>query len=83
MTSTQHTVAIIEDDSELRESFRESLAAAAGWTVTGSFARAETAMPAIQAAPPDVAIVDIQLPGISGIECVRAGSNHSARTPSS
>lgn len=71
MTSTQRTVAIIEDDSGLRESFRESLAAAAGWTVTGSFARAETAMPAIQAAPPDLAIVDIQLPGISGIECVR------------
>ena len=71
MNSALRTIAIIEDDSELRESFRESLAAAEGWTVTGSFARAETAMPAIQAEPPEVVIVDIQLPGISGIECVR------------
>jgi len=47
------------------------LAAVPGWEITGSFARAETAIPAIQDAPPDVAIVDIQLPGISGIECVR------------
>lgn len=65
------TVAIIEDDSELRSLFREMLAAVPGWEITGSFARAETAMPAIQDAPPNVAIVDIQLPGISGIECVR------------
>lgn len=65
------TVALIEDDSELRESFVEMLSAAGGWTVTGSYARAETALDAIESAPPDVAIVDIQLPGISGIECVR------------
>ena len=71
MNSSSRTVAIIEDDSQLRESFRESLSAADGWEVRGSFARAETAIPAMQAAPPDVAIVDIQLPGISGIECVR------------
>jgi DNA-binding NarL/FixJ family response regulator len=71
MKSKVHTVAIIEDDSQLRESFCESLSAADGWAVQGSFARAETAIPAMQAAPPDVAIVDIQLPGISGIECVR------------
>ena len=71
MTEDRHTVAIIEDDSELRESFRETLAASAAWSVVGCFARAETALPAIEAAPPDVAIVDIQLPGISGIECVR------------
>ena len=71
MSEDRHTVAIIEDDSELRESFRETLAASAAWSVVGCFARAETALPAIEAAPPDVAIVDIQLPGISGIECVR------------
>jgi DNA-binding NarL/FixJ family response regulator len=64
-------VVIIEDDSQLRESFGELLTSADGWIVTGRFARAETAIPAIQADPPDLAIVDIQLPGLSGIECVR------------
>ena len=71
MITPPHTVSIIEDDSELRESFREILQAAKGWSVTGAHARSETAMPAILADPPDVAIVDIQLPGLSGIECVR------------
>jgi DNA-binding NarL/FixJ family response regulator len=64
-------VVIIEDDSQLRESFGELLTSADGWIVTGRFARAETAIPAIQADPPDLAIVDIQLAGLSGIECVR------------
>lgn len=71
MKTQTRSIEIIEDDSQLRESFCELLATAADWVVTGSFARAETAIPAIQAHPPDLAIVDIQLPGLSGIECVR------------
>jgi DNA-binding NarL/FixJ family response regulator len=66
-----YRVVIIEDDSELRESFCELLATVERWRVTDRFGRAETAIPAIQADPPDLAIVDIQLPGLSGIECVR------------
>jgi DNA-binding NarL/FixJ family response regulator len=66
-----HRVVIIEDDSQLRESFCELLASVEGWRVTDRFGRAETAIPAIRADPPDLAIVDIQLPGLSGIECVR------------
>lgn len=71
MTPALRSVAIIEDDSDLRESFLEALAPSCGWTVTGSFARAETAIPAIVSDPPLVVIVDIQLPGKSGIECIR------------
>jgi DNA-binding NarL/FixJ family response regulator len=71
MNPKQHTIAIVEDDSQLRKSFIATLAATDSWLVTGSFARSETAIPAIQADPPDIAIVDIQLPGLSGIECVR------------
>lgn len=66
-----HTIAIVEDDSQLRKSFIATLASSEVWLVAGSFARSETAIPAIQADPPNVVIVDIQLPGISGIECVR------------
>lgn len=66
-----HTIAIVEDDSQLRKSFIATLSSTDGWLVAGSFSRSETAIPAIRADPPDLAIVDIQLPGISGIECVR------------
>jgi DNA-binding NarL/FixJ family response regulator len=71
MNATVHQVAIVEDDFQFRESFQEIIANSAAWTVTGCYVRAEAALDAIPAAPPDAMIVDIQLPGISGIELVR------------
>ncbi len=71
MNSRQRTVTIVEDDSILRETFSETLSGAEGWRVTGCYGRAETAIPNIQSDPPDAAIVDIQLPGMSGIQLVR------------
>ncbi len=71
MTTTLHRVAIVEDDSGLRETFEDALSSSGCWQVTSSHARAETALEAIAAAPPDAVVVDIQLPGISGIELVR------------
>ncbi len=71
MIPRKRTVAIVEDDSELRETFLETLLESDRWTVTGCYGRAETALPEIQRDPPDVCIVDIQLPGISGIQLLR------------
>ncbi len=71
MKSVQHKVVIVEDDSEFRESFMETIAASESWVASGSHVRAESALVAIPKAPPDAVIVDIQLPGISGIELVR------------
>jgi DNA-binding NarL/FixJ family response regulator len=71
MNAAVHQVAIVEDDFQFRESFQEIIANSAAWTVTGCYVRAEAALDAIPAAPPDAMIVDIQLPGISGIELVR------------
>lgn len=71
MNAAVHQVAIVEDDFQFRESFQEIIANSAAWAVTGCYVRAEAALDAIPAAPPDAMIVDIQLPGISGIELVR------------
>jgi DNA-binding NarL/FixJ family response regulator len=68
MTSAKRSIAIVEDDSVLRESFREALNASDSWKVTGCYGRAESALPAIQKEPPDACVVDIQLPGLSGIQ---------------
>ena len=71
MTPAKRTIAIVEDDSLLRESFRETLSASDKWTVTGCYGRAETALEGLQQSPPDACVVDIQLPGLSGIQLLR------------
>ena len=62
---------IVEDDSLFRESFMEAIASSESWVVSGCHVRAESALEEIPKDPPEAVIVDIQLPGISGIELVR------------
>jgi DNA-binding NarL/FixJ family response regulator len=71
MNSTPHRVVIVEDDSLFRESFMEAIANSESWVVSGCHVRAESALEEIPQDPPEAVIVDIQLPGISGIELVR------------
>lgn len=71
MKPTPRRVVIVEDDSLFRETFMETLAATSAWIVEGCHVRAESALEAVPLKPPDAVIVDIQLPGISGIELVR------------
>lgn len=71
MTPAKRTIGIVEDDSLLRESFRETLSASDKWTVIGCYGRAETALEGLQKSPPDACVVDIQLPGLSGIQLLK------------
>ncbi|MEI7956637.1 MAG: response regulator transcription factor [Verrucomicrobiota bacterium] len=71
MQPTPRRVAIVEDDSLFRESFLEIIAESDAWVVGGCHVRAESALDDILADPPEAVIVDIQLPGMSGIELVR------------
>lgn len=65
-----HTIALVEDDAPLRETLVEILSGAPGWKLEGTYASAEEALPALAARTPDVVLMDIQLPGASGIDCV-------------
>ena len=53
MIAAKRTIAIVEDDSLLRESFREALSSSEKWTATGCYGRAEAALPAIPKEAPD------------------------------
>jgi DNA-binding NarL/FixJ family response regulator len=64
------TVSIVEDDRETRESLVELLNGAEGLQCVSSHPTGEAALQSIPAERPDVALVDINLPGMSGIECV-------------
>ena len=67
MSSTKTTIAIVEDDSDLRATIRELLEDN-GCTVTAAYSNGEDALTGLEGAMPDVILMDIQLPGMSGID---------------
>jgi len=65
-------VAVVEDDVSIREVLVSWLQEASGFACVGEFADAESAIARLAHVHPQVALVDINLPRQSGIECVRA-----------
>jgi DNA-binding NarL/FixJ family response regulator len=61
-------VAIIEDQFRIREGLRILVDGTPGYSCTGAFGSMEEALPAIGAEAPDLVLLDIGLPGISGID---------------
>jgi DNA-binding NarL/FixJ family response regulator len=66
----QISVCLVEDDARTRESLTELLHRAATLHLVGSYATGEEAVRQVPAERPHVVLVDINLPGINGIECV-------------
>ena len=65
------SVALIEDERLTRESLAALINRSPGLRCVAEFASAEQAIAALAHSPPDVALIDLGLPGMSGIECVR------------
>jgi DNA-binding NarL/FixJ family response regulator len=64
-------VAIIEDERRTRECLAAIVGGTPGCSTVGSYGSMEEALKELERAPPDVALSDIGLPGMSGIEGVR------------
>ena len=64
-------VAIIEDQREIREGLRELIEGAEDLHCTAAFGSVEEVLPRIGSDLPEVVLVDIGLPGKSGIEGIR------------
>lgn len=65
------TVALVEDDDRIRRTLAMILNRTADCLCTGQYGSAEDAIAGITTQPPSLIIMDINLPGISGVECVR------------
>lgn len=68
--NTIHVV-VIEDTEEIRLSLQTIINAEPGYRCTDTFASGDDALPALPQIQPDVVLIDIHMPGISGIECVK------------
>jgi DNA-binding NarL/FixJ family response regulator len=64
-------VAIVDDDEGIRSSLASLIRRNSALKLAGDYPDAETALQEIPRNPPDVVLMDINLPGINGVECVR------------
>jgi DNA-binding NarL/FixJ family response regulator len=64
-------VGIVEDDDWIRENLSTQVRNSPRLQFAGAFPDGETAIAELPATPPDVVLMDIALPGLNGIECVR------------
>jgi DNA-binding NarL/FixJ family response regulator len=65
------SVSIVEDNDKLRETLARALNRAKGFSCVSQHANAEDALKALPQERPDVVLMDINLPGMNGVECVR------------
>jgi DNA-binding NarL/FixJ family response regulator len=65
-------VCIVEDDNKLRESIRKFINLNPGFKCSSFFSSGEDLLKNPPVPMPDAVLMDINLPGISGIECVRS-----------
>lgn len=64
-------VAIVEDNPDDRELFRRAVVRSPGLSCVGAFVTGEAALRELPALLPDLVLMDIHLPGINGIECMK------------
>jgi DNA-binding NarL/FixJ family response regulator len=63
-------IVIIEDDKTIREGYCFLIGKTPGYSIVSSYSSAESALKRLAADQPDLILLDVGLPGISGIEAI-------------
>ena len=63
-------VAVVEDDAKLRQTLEAFINRSGGMRFVAGYGSAEAALEGLPLERPDVVLMDIRLPGMSGVECV-------------
>jgi DNA-binding NarL/FixJ family response regulator len=71
MSERMIKVVVVEDDAIMLEAFAEAVEADSDLGLSGAYASAEEFIAALEGSQPDVTIMDLNLPGMNGIECAR------------
>jgi DNA-binding NarL/FixJ family response regulator len=69
--TTPIKITIVEDDDWIRENLAGQIDLASGYRCISRYRTGEEAIQKLPGDAPDVVLMDINLPGMSGIECVR------------
>jgi DNA-binding NarL/FixJ family response regulator len=65
------TISIVEDNDKLRGTLAKVIGRAEGFRFVSDYANAEDALADLPKVKPEVVLMDINLPGMNGVECVR------------
>ena len=65
------SVSIVEDNDKLRGTLAKVIGRAEGFRLASDYGSAEDALADLPKVKPDVVLMDINLPGMNGVECVR------------
>lgn len=74
------TLAIVEDLDEVREGLKQFISLSPEFEVLDTFKTAEEALFDLPRICPDIVIMDISLPGMNGIECIKQVKSKTPRT---
>ena len=74
------SIAIVEDLDEVRDGLKNFISLSTDFLVVGTFKTGEEALARLPEIAADIVIMDINLPGMNGIECIRQVKDKSPST---
>ncbi|WP_124681933.1 response regulator [Candidatus Viridilinea mediisalina] len=66
------SILLVDDHPMVRGGLKTALGVVAGWTVIGEADNGQQGLALVQRCRPDILIVDLQMPGMSGMEVLRS-----------